>query len=478
MSVQLSIAGRLSATLTLLLGSILGALFWTVDVRIDRELYGRFDRGLSSRIDVLAAVHGASGELARPPRLERWMPEFGEHGHTAFYEVWDASGHRIARSESMGDGELQRPPALAADAGRIYYDTPLPDGHGGRAVAQRFALPAGDPRVALDIVLAEEREPLDALEDSLHFALLGGTAMALLAAIALAHWAVLRALRPVQALGEAAAAIDPDGEPRALQERALPAELLPMAGKFNTLLARLFATIARERRFARNLAHELRTPMAETRAIAEVALLGADTGAMREGLREIAEVSAEMERVVETLLALARQEAGMERPATEPVELAALVREQLRRLVEPIGARNLTLRVALAAESWVLADAAGCERIVANLLGNAVGHAPLGATVVVALDEDAQGGVLRIGNPAPALSADDMLHLGERFYRGPAAPDRRHAGLGLALAHSLAQAQGLQVAWHLDAQHWLWATLGPFKSLPDADLDADTADAV
>lgn len=475
MSVRLSIAGRLSATLTVLLGIILGSLFWAVDERIDRELFGRFDRSLSSRIDVLAAMYGASGALARPPQLERWMPEFGEQGHTAFYQVWDAIGRRVARSESTGAGDLRRPAELA-DAGRIYYDTPLPDGHAGRAVAQRFALPAGDPRVALDIVLAEEREPLDALEDSLHFALLGGTALALLAAIALAHWAVLRALRPVHALGEAAAAIDPDGEPRTLHERAMPAELLPMASKFNTLLARLFAAIARERRFARNLAHELRTPMAETRAIAEVALLGADSSAMRAALHEIAEVSAEMDRVVETLLALARQEAGMALPAMEPVELAALVREQLRRLAEPIAQRDLTLRSVLADEFWVLADAAGCERIIANLLGNAVGHAPNGATVVVALDGGGtQAAELRIGNPAPALSAQDMLHLGERFYRGPAAPDRRHAGLGLALAHSLAQAQGLQLAWHLDAQHWLWATLGPFKPLPDAKFDGTGA---
>jgi two-component system sensor histidine kinase QseC len=472
-SAPLSLAGRLSASLIVLLGLTLGALFWSVDLRIDRELYSRFDRGLSSRIDVLAAVHGVSGTSAPLPRLERWMPEFAQHGHTAFYEVWDANGRRLARSESAGASDLARPSALAAQSGRIYYDMVLPDGHAGRAVAQRFALPAGDPRIALDIVLAEEREALDALEDSLHFALLGGIALALLAVIVLLRWIVRRALAPVHALGEAAVAIDPDGAPRALQVRALPSELSPMASKFNDLLARLFATIARERRFARNLAHELRTPMAETRAIAEVALMSADHATLRHALGEIAEVSAEMERVVESLLALARQEAGLENAAMEPVELSGVLREQLRRVAEPVSARALSLQCTLPPETWVLADAAGCERIVANLLGNAVAHAPEHSTVSVSLrDEENAGIVLRIGNPAPALSSEDMQHLGERFYRGPAAPDRRHAGLGLALAHALALAQGLPLSWRLDERQWLWAALGPFKPLPDADADA------
>lgn len=474
MSTGLSIASRLSTTLAVLLGITLGALFWSVDTRIDRELFGRFDRSLSSRVDALGAIHGFSKNPGPAPRLESWMPEFGEHGHTAFYEVWDARGNLIARSDSSGGSDLVRPASLDANGTRVYYDITLPDGHPGRAVALRLALPPGDPRLALDIVLAEERAPLDALEESLHFSLLGGTALALLAAIVLARWAVLRALVPVHALGEAAAAIDPNGEPRAMTDHKLPSELLPMASKFNDLLARLFATIARERRFARNLAHELRTPLAEARAIAEVALLGDDPESTRRSLAEIAEVSAEMERVVEALLALSRQEAGMEKSALEPVELIGLVNEQLRRLSEAAAARSLALPDTLVSEVWVLADAAGCERLIANLLGNAVAHAPEGGCVSVTLDEKgAQGATLRIGNPAPALSDEDMQHLGECFYRGPAPPDRHHAGLGLALAQALAQAQGLRVCWRLDEKRWLWATLGPFQPLPETDPGAE-----
>src|SRR3546814_3556198 len=130
-------------------------------------------------------------------------------------------------------------------------------------------------------MVAEEREPRYALERSLHFALLSGTAFALLLAIIALRWVVVRTLAPLQALGEAASAIEPDGKPETLDVSGLPSELVPMASKFNMLLERLFATIARERRFARDLAHELRTPMAETRAIAEVALLTGDHEALR-----------------------------------------------------------------------------------------------------------------------------------------------------------------------------------------------------
>lgn len=467
---RLSLVDQLSVLLTVLLGVILSALFWFVDVRIDAELYGRFDRGLHSRLNLLANMQGVGSGSPVPTRLERWLPEYAEHGHTAFYQVWDAHGFTVERSESSDGRDLPAPSQLLAGAPAKLYDVQLPDGHRGRAAVRRFDLPADDPRGSLYLMIAEEREPLDALERSLHFALLGGTALALLLAIIVLRWAVVRTLAPLQRLGEAANDIDPDGQPVTLHTQGLPKDLLPMASKFNMLLERLFATIARERRFARDLAHELRTPMAETRAIAEVALLTGDHEALRNSLSEIGKVSAEMERVVETLLALARQEAGLDSPAVEPVELAGLVAGQLRRLTEAAQSRQITFQVAMPHEAWVLADAAACERIIANVLGNAVAHAPVGDTVAVRVlhDEAAQIAV-SVSNAAPGLRVQDMAQLGERFYRGEAPPDRQHAGLGLALAQALAKAQGLRLLLELDDASRLRVTLGGFAPLPGDD---------
>lgn len=461
---------RLSLLLTVLLGAILAALFWFVDTRIDAELYGRFDRGLHSRLNLLANTQGVGSGGPVSTRLERWLPEYAAHGHTAFYQVWDARGATLARSESSDGRDLPVPPSLSDGAPVRLYDVVLPDGHRGRAAVGRFALPAEDPRVALTLMIAEEREPLDALERSLHFALLSGTALALLLAIIALRWVVVRTLAPLQALGEAASAIEADGKPETLDVSGLPSELVPMASKFNMLLERLFAAIARERRFARDLAHELRTPLAETRAIAEVALLTGDHQALRNSLAEIGKVSAEMERVVETLLALARQEAGLDSPAVEPVELAGLVNAQLERLADAARKRQLTFTTRVGGEAWVLADAAACERILANLLGNAVAHAPVASDIEVQLQATDRGRyALCISNAAPDLRAPDLSRLGERFFRADAAPDRHHAGLGLALAQALAKAQGLRLELQLDDENRFRVILGGFQALPDEE---------
>jgi len=233
------------------------------------------------------------------------------------------------------------------------------------------------------------------------------------------------------------------------------------------LLEPLFATIARERRYARDLAHELRTPMAETRAIAEVALLTGDHEALRHSLTEIAAIGAEMQRVVETLLMLARYEAGMDRLIAEPVELVALVRAQLRRLDDGIRGKRIRFVLSLPQEAWVLADASACERILSNLLGNAVAHAPENSVASIDLFDKGGGYQLLIGNAAPRLRSDDMAQLSGRFYRGDAPPNRHHAGLGLALALALAKAQGLAMQWQLDEGLRFQVSLRGFAPLPD-----------
>lgn len=464
---RLSLVDQLSVLLTIVLGAILSALFWFVDVRIDAELYGRFDRGLQNRLNLLAEVQGVGTSGLAPSRLERWLPEYAEDGHTAFYQVWDAHGVTVARSGSSDGRDLPLPPTLVPGAPAVLYDVRLPDGHDGRAAVRRYALPAGDQRGDVLLMIAEEREALDALERSLHFALLGGTVLALLLAIIAVRWVAVRTLAPLQRLGEAAAEIDPDGKLNTLQVQGLPTELAPMAEKINMLLERLFATIARERRFARDLAHELRTPMAETRAIAEVALLTGDHEALRNSLSEIATIGAEMQRVVETLLMLARYEAGMDRLNAEPVELVGLIQAQLRRLDDAMHAKHLRFVLSLPKEAWVLADASACERILANLLGNCVAHAPEGSVASVELCDTGSGCQLLISNAAPRLRSDDMMQLSGRFYRGAAPPNRHHAGLGLALALALAKAQSLAMQWQLDEGLRFQVSLRGFVPLPD-----------
>ncbi|MBW8368208.1 MAG: HAMP domain-containing histidine kinase [Arenimonas sp.] len=428
----------------------LGGLFLSLDAVVDGEIYRRFDDSLSSRANAIAAYLGARVDRAQP--IERWMPEFREEGHQDFFQAWDAQGQVVARSASAQSADLDRPTVLGLD-GFTHYDLPLPDGHRGRAVARRYLLAADDPRQHLLLVVAEEREQIDALEQRLHLLTGGTVALALALAILLAWRGTNLGLKPLDQLAGRIAAVQLGDPGTAIADDTLPSELQPLARRFDEVIGTLLRNLARERRFALDLAHELRTPVAELRAITETTLLVDDPVQQRRALEELARLGSEMEQTVEALLSLARHEAGLVQAEVEPLDLAAILAAASRRLEALRVRRDVAFSMVLPAEYWVNADASMSARLVAILLGNAFEYAPEGSTVRLTLQPGVDG--LRIENDAPDLAKADLEQLGTRFFRGGRASTGTggipHAGLGLALARALALAQGLELEFSLES---------------------------
>lgn len=445
----------------------LGGLFLVLDIMVDGEIYRRFDDSLSSRANAIAAYLGANVDRAQS--IERWMPEFREDGHEDFFQAWDADGQVVARSASAQDADLLYPSDFAQD-GFVHYDLPLPDGHRGRAVARLYPLAADDPRGHLVLVVAEEREQLDALEQRLHMLIGGTVALALALSILLAWRGTTHGLRPLDQLADRIAALRLDDPGAAIADASLPTELQPVARRFDEVIGTLLRNVARERRFAQDLAHELRTPVAELRAITETTLLVSDPLQQHRALEELARLGGEMEQTVEALLSLARHEAGLVMPQLEPVNLAESVSSVCQRLESLRQPHSVSCAMALTAELWVNTDASMVNRLVTILLSNAFEYAPTSSTVSVALTIEPIG--LIIENDAPALSNADLAQLGTRFFRGTRSVGESsspHAGLGVALARALAQALGLSLAFSLQdgrlrASVTGWADLGDESS--------------
>jgi len=440
-----SLRRRVALGVGVALSLALGGLFLILDLAVDGELYRRFDDGLASRANAIAAYLGARVDGAPP--IERWMPEFREAGHTDFFQAWDGRGDVVARSGSAQSSDLPRPPAIG-DAAYLYFDLPLPDGHRGRAVARRY--PLGDGGV-LDLVVAEEREQIDTLEQRLHLMLAAAISLALALALWLATRGANLGLRPLDRLADRIAGLGFAASPRErLDNGSLPRELAPVARRFDEVIDALLANLARERRFAQDLAHELRTPVAELRAITETSLLLPEPARQRQALEELSRLAAEMEQTVEALLALARHDAGLVVAQPEPLDLADLVRTSHRRQAARLAPRELRVQPPPAGqEAWVLADASISTRLVAILVGNAIDHAPAGSAVAIRIDRHPTR--LVVENDAPRLTAEDLPQLGRRFFRAGGGDDGAgpHAGLGLALARALAQVQALSLSFAL-----------------------------
>lgn len=432
---------RRALALRLVLGGglLLGCLFEALDFVIDHELYSRFDAALTERGRLLATE--LTGNVPPGPRTPAAWPEFRAGSHTDFFQLWDRDGVTVARSPSSGERDLARPPqAPTTDA--VLYDVDLPDGHRGRAAALRV-----DGNASL-FVIAAEREALDALERRIHVALIVTIGIVLLLVVSLSITAVHRALRPLADFGA-------DAERRSLDPAAsgydisgLPIELQPVGAALDRSFTRLTQLLLRERRFARDLAHELRTPLAEMFSLVET-LPATDpvNGARRE---QLAQTLTGMTRIIDGLLALARYEAGIDAPAIEPVDLATVVRAQVRALSAPAAQRRLVLETAVAGEAWVMTDELLIERIVANLIGNAISHAPEGSHIAVHCEQVASGLRFAVDNAAPDLSEADVARLGERHFRtAHASSSGGHAGLGLALCMALGERLGLTLVFNM-----------------------------
>jgi two-component system sensor histidine kinase QseC len=395
------------------------------------------------------------------------MPQFRTRAHQDFFQVWDGNGRTLARSDSSAGRDL---PRLAATVGLpTYYDLTLPDGHFGRAVSQSFALPAGDPRGFLTVVVAEETENLGRLESRIHYLLLAIAGAAALAMLLIAQYAVLRGLRPVGRFARSLETVDPEDPKARLETGPLPSELRPVAASFSRLLDRLLDALAREKRYARNVAHELRNPLAEMRLLADVGSTSPDRDACHAAIRDIGAAAAEMEQIVEALMALTRYEAGLESPQPEPVDLVAELRRQVRELGVAAEKRALSVALDVPGEVWVYTDSALAHRLFANLLGNAVGHSPRGSTVQVTLDPK---GIVTVANPAPHLQAADVPRLGERFYQIGSGDKGSHAGLGLSLAQAIARVLGLSLQLALRDDGCLVASLRGFQPLARSVAEA------
>lgn len=448
-----SLRRHLAWRLALVAGTVLALLFVLLDTLIDREIYAHLDQSLTLRAEVIAHTlqrHGSDLPLA----------DYQEDGHTEFYTLFDRSGQVLATSPNSHGLPLPLP-AIATHRLPHYYDARLPDGHAGRLLAQVQTI--ADGRSGL-LVVGTERAHWDSVERRVHMLLTSGITTALAVVIALSLWLVGRSFGLLERLRAQVAEVDPDTPAQVPDD--LPTELHPFARTLQASLERLRLALQRERRFARDIAHELRTPVAEIRASAEAALMQTHAGQQaHQALRANLDASRRMQRSIESLLTLARIESGLERPATDPFDLGVLLRTLLESAQPRLQARALHLTCTVPPDAWCLGDAGMLERLISNLLDNAIEYAPSASHVRIHLWRSADGWMLVLSNPAPGLQEAEMIHFGERFWRREGeGGSALHAGLGLALCRAIADALAVELRFTLDDGQ-LQARLGPLAAL-------------
>jgi signal transduction histidine kinase len=288
--------------------------------------------------------------------------------------------------------------------------------------------------------------PSDAVLASLQaqYALaLGGT---LLLAVALGWLAAGRALAPVRSITALARRVSDER----LDERIALAgphdELRELADTFDAMLDRLQAGIEGQRRFVANASHELRTPLTVIRAEAEAALAdpGAGVAELQATARKVLGASCRMQALLDSLMLLARAQQAP--PRREPADLAAAARLAAEQTRLEAAQRGITLELVLT-PAPLEGDARLVERLVGNLVENAVRHGAEGSRAVVWTGLDGrERPAVRVESVGPPVAEDALRRLSEPFHRLDG--DRRGpgTGLGLSIVRSVADAHGAELA--------------------------------
>ena len=255
-------------------------------------------------------------------------------------------------------------------------------------------------------------------------------------------WAVAgRVLRPLQRITATAKRVSQDNLDERIALVGPRDELKELADTFDGMLERLSRAFASQRRFVANASHELRTPLSVIRTEVDVTL--ADPGATNAELRGMAETVREAtiatERLIQALLTLARSEGGIVR--RDEADLSDGARAALAQIAPEADALDLAVRSDLAAAP-VLGDRPLLERLVANLVENAVRHNRTGGAVEVRTATEAGRSVVEVHNDGPLIAADAVPSLLEPFQRLDRGARGDGAGLGLSIVRSVAEAHG------------------------------------
>jgi two-component system sensor histidine kinase QseC len=463
-----SIRFRLTRRLLLVSAVLLGGGLVAVYFATRAALRAQFDATLRAKALAISTLTKQERDRVEVDFSDRFMRGFDDDVASDFFQMWRADGQVVERSESLKGADLPRRfGALDAPA---YFNLDLPADFAGRAVGFKFTPKASrqtgrsHPPIEAVLVVAADRRGLDKTLATLALVLTGCAVLLAGATLAVVPRVLRAELRPLGGLAEQAAAIRAESLAKRFPDAGLPTELQPITTRLNELLARLEESFERERRFSADLAHELRTPLAELRGLSEFAVKWPESRDPNTDSETFA-IALHLQSLVTKMLALARSEHGQIPVTREPVALRPLVESVWRAFAERAQAKRLQVELDVPAGAAVETDPTLLRCILSDLLDNAVEYTPAGGLVRVEGPAGATPFTLRVTNTAENLDAADVPRLFERFWRkDKARSDSEHAGLGLALAHAFAQALGWELSAALEPEARLTLTLAAARS--------------
>lgn len=266
----------------------------------------------------------------------------------------------------------------------------------------------------------------------------------LVAAVAGGALVTRRALRPLHLLSATVANILETGR---LSERVpvrAGGDALEETGVlFNRMLGRLEALVEGMRGSLDNVAHDLRTPLARLRGVAEGALVHAHSEAeLRDALAEVLEETERVAGMLDTLMDISEAETGAMALKRERLLVDELLREVVDLYGDVAEDQGTELRALPAGGLTLEADRQRMRQVLSNLVDNALKYTPASGHVVLRAVPGAARVAIEVADDGPGIAAEDLPRIWDRLYRGDRSRSERGLGLGLSLVRAIVEAHG------------------------------------
>ena len=415
----------------------LGVLYWIVV----RHAYAE-DRAFLS--DKVLAIRTDLNSAGGPRNLNHELRVVQGGERTAYWvRVLDSVGRSVAETPGMNrllpvelffPGEMAPPNELHPRD----YQT------GGKLFSLVSVVTEANGQ-SYTIQLAQDRSVDEQFEKQFGLLVAAVLVCGIFASAMIAITVTKRGLRPLGAMTRSLKRVGPNRLHERVPPTEWPRELQPVAVAFDDMLDRLEDSFTRLSQFSADLAHELRTPLANIRGEAEVAL--ARPRAPKEYQAVIESSVAECERlsgIIDNLLFLARAEAAESKINHSHFDGRAAI-ERIAAYNEAIGEEH-RLTITCAGQGEVYADPVLFGRAVSNLVDNAVRFTPDGGRIAISLTTNQEEAKITVQDTGCGIAGEHLPRIFDRFYRADASRSSEGTGLGLALVKSIADLHGGSVS--------------------------------
>ena len=398
------------------------------------HILGEIDQDITRQMGELTRTLDIEGLPALDEEIKALVGSGGRDDY--FVQLLGSGGETILSSDmsawtSLADQASIRAPLTGQRLDTLYLPDP-------RQSARLITVTAGDyGTLQLGISLEDSVVFLDHLE---HYGLIILGSMLSLGT--LVGWVLaLKAMAGVEAVTRAAENIADGHFADRVSAPAYGREIDKLVVTFNRMAERVETVMQEMRQVNDSIAHDLRSPLARIRGLAEAAVM--DRTLCGEGDELAGSIIEECDRLmglINTLLDIAEAEAGVQRLNLQPVSLAELA-DQAVELFSGVAEEKGVVLVNRSIDSaLVQGDRRRLQRALANLVDNAIKHNPPGGRVSLEVRRVGDAAEILISDTGPGIAAEDLPHLFARFYRGDRARHLPGNGLGLSLALAVAHA--------------------------------------